>query len=120
MDELRQAGYQKAAVCRTCHQQIYNEWRLSSHAYASISPMFHKFEQKINDLAQGTVGTFCLRCHSSVGTTLGEPRELPLWERFDVAREGAASVTLGGNGIAIETVAAMRGKRPWSVRGNGP
>jgi nitrate/TMAO reductase-like tetraheme cytochrome c subunit len=93
LNELRQAGYQKAAVCATCHQQIYNEWRSSSHAYASISPMFHKFEQKINDLAQGTIGTFCLRCHSSVGTTLGEPRELPLWERFDVAREGITCVT---------------------------
>jgi competence protein ComEC len=39
-------------------------------------------------------------------------------DRFDVARDGAVAVTFGANGIAVETVAAMRGKRPWSVRAN--
>ena len=38
-------GYPTAAQCAGCHQQIYNEWASSNHAYASISPMFHKFEQ---------------------------------------------------------------------------
>ncbi len=57
-----------AAVCGTCHTQIYKEWASSNHAYASISPMFHKFEQKINDIASGTIGSFCVRCHQSVGT----------------------------------------------------
>lgn len=93
LQELRQAGYPRATSCRPCHPQIYNEWRSSSHAYASISPMFHKFEQKINDLSQGTIGTFCLRCHSSAGTALGERRELPLWERSEVSREGITCVT---------------------------
>src|ERR1035438_10454122 len=50
----RQAGYPSATSCRPCHGQVYDEWRLSAHAYAAISPMFHKFEQKINDLSQGT------------------------------------------------------------------
>ena len=90
---LREAGYPSATSCRPCHQQVYDEWRLSAHAYASISPMFHKFEQKINDLSQGTVGTFCLRCHASVGTAMGERRELPLWERSDVSREGITCIT---------------------------
>src|SRR5262245_3672532 len=90
---LREAGYPSATACRSCHEQVYNEWRLSAHAYASISPMFHKFEQRINDLAQGTVGTFCLRCHASVGTAMGERRELPLWERSDVSREGITCIT---------------------------
>jgi nitrate/TMAO reductase-like tetraheme cytochrome c subunit len=90
---LREAGYPSATACRSCHEQIYNEWRLSAHAYASISPMFHKFEQRINDLAQGTVGTFCLRCHASVGTSMGERRELPLWDRSDVSREGVTCIT---------------------------
>src|ERR1051325_8097933 len=90
---IRQAVYPSATSCRPCHEQIYNEWRLSAHAYASISPMFHKFEQKINDLSQGTVGTFCLRCHASVGTAMGERRELALWERSDVSREGVTCIT---------------------------
>ena len=38
--------YPTAAQCGQCHKQIYEEWSSSQHAYASISPMFHKFEQK--------------------------------------------------------------------------
>tara|TARA_B100000676_G_scaffold252438_1_gene257849 strand:+ start:8300 stop:10528 length:2229 start_codon:yes stop_codon:yes gene_type:complete len=86
-------SYPTAAQCAGCHQQIYNEWASSNHAYASISPMFHKFEQAINDLSAGTIGTFCVRCHQQVGTQRGEERELPLWDRSQVAREGITCVT---------------------------
>ena len=85
--------YPSASKCAECHQTIYNEWRSSSHAYASISPMFHKFEQKINDLTQGTIGYFCMRCHVTVGTSLNETRDLPLWERSQVSREGVTCIT---------------------------
>jgi hypothetical protein len=85
--------YPSAAVCATCHQAQYEEWRYSSHAYASISPMFSKFEQRINDLSQGTVGYFCMRCHASVETAQGKSRDLPLWKRSRVAREGVTCIT---------------------------
>ncbi|MBI1370037.1 MAG: cytochrome C [Planctomycetes bacterium] len=88
-----QNEFPSAAQCATCHKQIYDEWASSNHAYASISPMFHKFEQRINDLAQGTIGYFCMRCHASVGTTLKEQRDMPLWERAPVSREGITCVT---------------------------
>lgn len=55
--------------------------------------MFNKFEQAINDLSQGTIGYFCMRCHSGVGTTMGETRDLPLWERSQVAREGVTCIS---------------------------
>ena len=86
-------NFPSASKCAACHQQIYDEWRVSNHAYASISPMFHKFEQKINDLAQGTIGYFCMRCHASVGTALKEERDLPLWKRTKVSREGITCIT---------------------------
>ncbi len=85
--------YPTAAQCGECHKQIYDEWSSSQHAYASISPMFHKFEQKFQDLTQGTVGTFCVRCHQQVGTQLGESRETPLWERSQISREGVSCIT---------------------------
>lgn len=85
--------YPTAAQCATCHRAQYDEWRYSSHAYASISPMFNKFEQAINDLSQGTIGYFCMRCHSGVGTTMGETRDLPLWERAQVSREGVTCIS---------------------------
>jgi nitrate/TMAO reductase-like tetraheme cytochrome c subunit len=85
--------YPTAAQCGECHKQIYEEWSSSQHAYASISPMFHKFEQKFQDLTQGTVGTFCVRCHQQVGTQLGEARETPLWARSQISREGVSCIT---------------------------
>ncbi len=85
--------YPTAAQCGECHKQIYDEWSSSNHAYASISPMFHKFEQKFQSLTQGTVGTFCVRCHQQVGTQLGEARDAPLWKRSQISREGVTCIT---------------------------
>ncbi len=92
-DLFKEENYPSANQCAVCHQKIYKEWASSNHAYSSISPMFHKFEQKIYDLTQGTIGSFCVRCHQQVGTQRGEARELPLWERSQVAREGVTCIT---------------------------
>jgi nitrate/TMAO reductase-like tetraheme cytochrome c subunit len=88
-----ESQYPSASQCASCHQGIYNEWSSSNHAYASISPVFHKFEQKINDLSQGTIGYFCLRCHAGVGTSMNERRDLPLTARSQVSREGVTCIT---------------------------
>ncbi len=93
VDEETLSLFPTAAQCGQCHKQIYDEWSSSQHAYASISPMFHAFEQKFQQLTQGTVGTFCVRCHSQVGTQLGEKRETPLWERSQISREGVTCIT---------------------------
>jgi hypothetical protein len=84
--------YPSAFDCAKCHQKIFDEWSISSHAYAAVSPMFHKFEQKIYDLSQGTIGYFCYRCHSPVGTSLGISRAAPIWDVPQVAREGVTCV----------------------------
>jgi hypothetical protein len=55
--------------------------------------MFHKFEQKFQTLTQGTVGTFCVRCHQQVGTQLGESRQTPLWADSQISREGVTCIT---------------------------
>jgi nitrate/TMAO reductase-like tetraheme cytochrome c subunit len=93
VDQETLALYPTAAQCGECHKQIYDEWRSSQHAYASISPMFHAFEQKFTELTKGTVGTFCVRCHQQVGTQLGEARETPLWARSQISREGISCIT---------------------------
>ncbi|MFK7941843.1 MAG: multiheme c-type cytochrome, partial [Paracoccaceae bacterium] len=85
--------FPSAVQCAECHQKIFWEWASSNHAYASISPMFHKFEQRINDLASGTINTFCVRCHQQIGTQLNEPRWQALWERSQISREGISCVT---------------------------
>jgi hypothetical protein len=90
---LAESNFPSATKCAVCHKRIYKEWASSNHAYASISPMFHKFEQAISDLTQGTIGSFCVRCHQQVGTQRGEKRELPLWERSRVSNEGVTCIT---------------------------
>lgn len=87
------SDFPSANECAGCHPRVFWEWATSNHAYASISPMFHKFEQAINNFASGTIGTFCVRCHQQIGTQMGEPREQALWERSPIAREGITCVT---------------------------
>ncbi len=84
--------FPSADECRVCHQQIYEEWAGSSHAYAAISPMFHRFEDTINRLAQGTLGYFCLRCHAPVATTMELRRDQAIWDGPKVFREGVTCV----------------------------
>lgn len=93
VDEETLSLYPTAAQCGECHKQIYEEWASSQHAYAAMSPMFHAFEQKFQNLTQGTVGTFCVRCHAQVGTQLGEKRDTPFWERAAISREGVTCIT---------------------------
>jgi hypothetical protein len=85
-------AFPSATECAACHQQIYDEWAVSSHAYASVSPMFHAFENKINMLSQGTIGYFCLRCHAPVATTMGLRRDQAIWDGPPVFREGVTCV----------------------------
>jgi hypothetical protein len=85
-------AYPSARECATCHEDIYHEWSMSAHAYAAVSPMFHKFEQKLNDLTHGTVGYFCMRCHAPVATALCASRAEPLWNLPEVAREGITCI----------------------------
>jgi len=84
--------YPSAESCRTCHPRQYEEWRGSGHAYAAVSPMFHRFEQAITELTQGTVGSFCVRCHLPVGTQLKYPRSQSLLDAPPVVREGVTCI----------------------------
>ena len=92
LEAFARSAFPSADECRACHEQIYDEWASSSHAYASISPMFHKFEDTINRLSQGTIGYFCLRCHAPVATTMGLRRDQPIWDGPRVFREGVTCV----------------------------
>ena len=92
-DVFSETNYPSATACASCHPKVFWEWAASNHAYASVSPMFHKFEQAVNDLTSGTMGSFCVRCHQQIGTQRGEGRAEPLWARSTIAREGVTCVT---------------------------
>ena len=115
VDEETLSLYPTAAQCGECHKQIYEEWSSSNHAYASISPMFHAFEQKFTELTRGTVGTFCVRCHQQVGTQLGEDRATPLWARSQISREGVSCITCHRVGEAYNKVNGERRVEPGKI-----
>lgn len=85
-------AYPSARDCATCHEEIYNDWSISAHAYANVSPMFQKFEQKLNDVSKGTVGYFCMRCHAPIATAMCISRDEPIWNLPEVAREGVTCI----------------------------
>jgi Cytochrome c554 and c-prime len=91
-DVFQESMFPSATQCAKCHEQIYDEWASSGHAYASISPMFTRFEDTINELSQGTIGYFCLRCHAPVATTVGLRRDQPIWDGPRVLREGVTCI----------------------------
>lgn len=107
--------YPSAKVCGECHPNQYKQWSLSSHAYANLSPMFNKFEQRINDISRGTVNYFCVRCHASVGTALGEPRAIAWWDRSAAAQEGITCVSCHRVGEAYGKVNAARRITPGPI-----
>lgn len=84
--------YPSAESCRACHPKHYDEWSVSSHAYAAVSPMFHRFEQTITELTRGTIGSFCVRCHSPVATQLNIPRTVSILDQPAIAREGVTCI----------------------------
>jgi hypothetical protein len=87
-----QTQYPSALSCAKCHPKHYEEWRFSSHAYSSISPMFQRFEQAMQDLTRGTVGSFCFRCHAPVATQLEVPPSTSILDAPQVIREGITCV----------------------------
>lgn len=69
---LTELDFPSAKECATCHPKQYTEWSRSMHAYAQHSPVFEAFNLTLQERTSGTLGTFCTRCHTPVGTALGE------------------------------------------------
>ena len=84
--------YPSAESCRKCHPVQYEQWRASGHAYSAVSPMFNRFEQSMQQYTRGTVGHFCQRCHSPVGTQLKVPRADSILEAPPIVREGVTCI----------------------------
>ncbi len=91
-DNAEVEGYPSAQVCKTCHPKHFDQWRVSNHAYAQISPLFINFTKIIQEKTSGTTGTFCIRCHTPVGVALGTRSDTPLKEQTKVGLEGVTCV----------------------------
>jgi len=84
--------YPSAKKCAVCHPQHYREWSVSPHAYSQVSPVFNTMSNRLIELNFGTLGDFCMRCHTPVGMALGEKIVISNLDRHPTAREGITCV----------------------------
>lgn len=84
--------FPSAAKCARCHPQHYREWSVSPHAYAQLSPVFNAMSNKLIKLNTGTLGDFCIRCHTPVGMAINEPINMTNLDRHPTSREGVTCV----------------------------
>ena len=75
-----------------CHEDHFREWSVSPHAYAQLSPVFNAFSNKLLKLTNGTIGDFCIRCHTPTGMALHEPMNISNMDRPPTSREGVTCV----------------------------
>lgn len=89
---LMETDFPSAKVCKACHPKQYEEWSRSMHAYAQHSPIFEAFNLTLIERTGGTIGTFCTRCHTPIGTMLGENGSRRNVHRSRISREGITCV----------------------------
>lgn len=58
--------------CVSCHPQHVEEWKISSHAYAMKDPVFHAMVKLGQEETAGSLGDFCVKCHSPLGNATGQ------------------------------------------------
>jgi hypothetical protein len=84
--------FPSAKTCGKCHPKHFLEWSVSPHAYAQLSPVFNAFQNAETQLLHGTLGDFCIRCHTPVGMALQEPIGGTNLDRHPTSREGVTCV----------------------------
>jgi hypothetical protein len=89
---LLEIDFPSAEQCRACHPKQYEEWSRSMHHYAQQSPVFEAFNLTLVERTGGTIGTFCSRCHTPVGTALGENGSRRNVHRSRLSLEGVSCV----------------------------
>ena len=84
--------YPSATKCESCHPVQYRQWSISQHSYAQMSPVFNAMQGSIGFLTNGTLGDFCIRCHTPVGMNLKEKEFMSNIDRHPTSREGVTCI----------------------------
>ncbi|MFP6746906.1 MAG: multiheme c-type cytochrome [Alphaproteobacteria bacterium] len=87
-----ESRYPSATTCGTCHPRHFEEWAVSQHSYAQLSPAYMALQNFINLNVNGTNGDFCIRCHNQVGMNMEEPTGISNLERHPTSREGITCI----------------------------
>ncbi len=85
---LAESRFPSASECQNCHPNHYEEWSSSQHAYSQMSPVFNAMHGEMLKRTNGTLGDFCIRCHTPIGMQTGEPLFISNLDRARPSREG--------------------------------
>ncbi|MBC8132337.1 MAG: hypothetical protein H7X95_05095 [Deltaproteobacteria bacterium] len=68
---LTKAELMDPTTCQACHPQQFRDWSGSMHAYAAEDPVFLAMNQRAQRETNGTLGSFCVKCHAPVALAEG-------------------------------------------------
>ena len=91
--KLPETVFLRSVVCQDCHPAEYEEWRTSMHSYAQHSPIFLAFNKTVLKNSGGTLGTFCVRCHTPIGISSGETSIIVNDKRSEAALDSVGCVS---------------------------
>lgn len=93
-------GFENPNACADCHENHFNEWRISNHAYAIADPVFTAMVTLGQQQSQGKLDQFCVQCHTPTGMATGQTQvvfnedtqffEQPLDQLDAIARQGVS------------------------------
>lgn len=93
LETLRKEGrFPTAASCSQCHPDHFEEWSVSPHAYAMMSPVFNSMHTFITQRTGGTNGDFCIRCHTPVAMEREEDLFGSVLLRSPAVQEGVSCI----------------------------
>jgi hypothetical protein len=58
-------------ACAGCHQEQFNDWAGSMHAYSSKDPVFLAMNKRGQRETNGALGKFCVNCHAPMAVREG-------------------------------------------------
>ncbi len=73
--ELTREQLQNPESCKSCHENHYNEWSGSMHAYAGDDPIFRALNKKMLRETNGANPTFCVQCHAPMAVREGATKD---------------------------------------------
>jgi hypothetical protein len=77
-------------VCGECHSTQYSQWLGSMHHYAQASITNEVVNDFFYKRLGKTAGAFCVKCHTPIGTAIGERYDLPNKERSPLSMSGVS------------------------------
>lgn len=89
---LTEKEYVSATKCQECHPVHFQQWSVSQHAYAQLSPVYMAMQNAINVLTSKTNGDFCIRCHNQIGMNKEEGTFFSNIDRHPASREGITCI----------------------------